>query len=313
MRAELFFDGERSAAKLSRFWLLLPLSAVIATAGVISDSTATVIGAMIVAPLMTPILGSALAIALGDWRNLVRSVVLVVTGALAVFGIAYVFASMLDFQVVAQSNSQVAARVAPHLVDLVAALATGAVGAVALARSDISDTLPGVAIAISLVPPLAVVGVTAQAKAYHQAAGALLLFVTNVVAIVLSGLVVLAIYRLNRRARPGTLRRRTAATVAVVVAAVAIGVPLAHSSHDVGRTAALLQGVGRVAQVWTKGSSYAVETVTISGGEVLVRIIGTGTPPSTEIFRHELDGAGLGATSVEVQAIPAITTELPGR
>jgi uncharacterized membrane protein len=63
------------------------------------------------------------------------------------------------------ANSQVAARGHPRIVDLVAALATGAVGSIALARSDISDTLPGVAIAISLVPPLAVVGLTLESGA----------------------------------------------------------------------------------------------------------------------------------------------------
>jgi hypothetical protein len=67
-------------------------------------------------------------------------------------------------------------------VDLVAALATGAVGSVALARSDISDTLPGVAIAISLVPPLAVAGLTLESGVPSQSLGAFLLFVTNVAA-----------------------------------------------------------------------------------------------------------------------------------
>ena len=66
MRDQLFFEGPLAKRKLTRFWMLLLLSAVIATAGVISDSTATVIGAMIVAPLMTPILGIVLAIVLAD-------------------------------------------------------------------------------------------------------------------------------------------------------------------------------------------------------------------------------------------------------
>ena len=60
MRDQLFFEGPERGRRLSRYWLLLPLSAVIASAGVVSDPTATVIGAMIVAPLMTPILGIVL-------------------------------------------------------------------------------------------------------------------------------------------------------------------------------------------------------------------------------------------------------------
>ena len=198
MREQLLFDGADASAKLCRFWVLLVLAAVIASAGVVADSTATVIGAMIVAPLMTPILGTVLAIVLGDRANLVRSLALVVAGAVAVIAIGYVIGLLVPLDVVAATNSQVAGRVHPRLIDLVAALATGAVGAFALVRADVSDTLPGVAIAISLVPPLAVVGLTLEAGADGQARGALLLFLTNVAAILVSGLVVMALYRVRR-------------------------------------------------------------------------------------------------------------------
>ena len=166
MRDQLFFEGPERNRRLSRYWLLLlPLAAVIASAGVVSDSTATVIGAMIVAPLMTPILGIVLGVVLADRANLSRCVILVVAGAAAVVAIGWLMGLFVPYPVVAATNSQVAARVTPRIADLIAALATGAVGSVALARSDISDTLPGVAIAISLVPPLAVVGLTLESGA----------------------------------------------------------------------------------------------------------------------------------------------------
>ena len=81
MKAAVFFDGPEASRKLSRFWILLVLAAVIATAGVVADSTATVIGAMIVAPLMIPIQGTMLAVVVGDRANLIRSILLVVAGA----------------------------------------------------------------------------------------------------------------------------------------------------------------------------------------------------------------------------------------
>ena len=81
MREAVFFDGPEANRRYSRFWLLLILAAIIASAGVVADSTATVIGAMIVAPLMTPILGTMLATVLGDHTNLVRSLLLVLAGA----------------------------------------------------------------------------------------------------------------------------------------------------------------------------------------------------------------------------------------
>ncbi|MFJ4408435.1 DUF389 domain-containing protein [Streptomyces sp. NPDC088910] len=189
------------------------LAAVIASAGVADDSTAAVIGAMIVAPPMTPILGSALTVVLSDRRYVLGSVLLVVGGALTVvatgFLMAYAAAPPDGFG----GNSQVAARISPRLIDLVGALSTGTVGAFALVRSDISDTLPGVAIAISLVPPLAVTGMLLNVRRFHDAGESALLLATDVAAVVATGTVVFLLSRVRDAAREaglhvGTLRGR---------------------------------------------------------------------------------------------------------
>ena len=212
------------------------LASVIASAGVVSDSSATVIGAMIVAPLMTPILGSALAIVLADRRQVLKNVGLVLAGAAAVIAIGYLVGLIYQLPVDAANNSQVAARVSPRLIDLVAALATGAVGAFALVRSDVSDTLPGVAIAISLVPPLVVVGLTLESGVPDESLGALLLFGTNVAAIIATGTLVLLLYRIRDVAAAaglpvGRLTGRTLVTVGAMVLLVAV--PLAFGSSQV--------------------------------------------------------------------------------
>lgn len=147
-------SGDRSA-KLSAFWTMLVLAAVIATAGILGDSTATVIGAMIIAPLSTPIMGIALGIVTRE-RN--RAVLFVALGAVIVVLIGYLVALLVPGGTDVAHNSQIAARTSPKLLDLGAAIATGLAGAVALARRDVAAVVPGVAIAISLVPPLAVVG-----------------------------------------------------------------------------------------------------------------------------------------------------------
>jgi uncharacterized hydrophobic protein (TIGR00271 family) len=144
MTDRLFLDGRRGQ---SAFWVLLTLAGVIASTGVVGDSVATVIGAMIVAPLMTPILGTAPAVVLADRARIVRGIALIVAGSALVVTIGYLTGLLDPEPVLADTNSQVAARVSPHVVDLLGALATGLVGAFALVRSDISDTLPGVAIA----------------------------------------------------------------------------------------------------------------------------------------------------------------------
>src|SRR5215218_7523271 len=182
VRDAVFFEGPEVRQRSSRFWILITLASIIAAAGVAADSTATVIGAMIVAPLMTPILGTMLSVVLADRTNLIRSLLHVAGGA--------------------ETNSQVAQRVHPKLIDLLAALATGVVGSVALVRRDISDTLPGVAITISLVPPLSVVGFTLEAGKLDQSLGASLLFLTNVAAILGSGTVVMALYGVHRLVVP---------------------------------------------------------------------------------------------------------------
>src|SRR5687768_8241273 len=227
MRDAVFFEGPEVRQRSSRFWILITLASIIAAAGVAADSTATVIGAMIVAPLMTPILGTMLSVVLADRTNLIRSLFHVAGGAVVAIAIGWLVGVLVVNEVVAETNSQVAQRVHPTLIDLLAALATGVVGSVALVRRDISDTLPGVAIAISLVPPLSVVGFTFEAGRLDQSFGASLLFLTNVAAILGSGTVVMALYGIHRLAahsavpQQRTVNRRNAViAIAAMIAAV---------------------------------------------------------------------------------------------
>ncbi len=317
MTEKLFvYDGVDSPRKRSAFWALLVLAAIIATAGVVADSTATVIGAMIVAPLMTPIIGTALAIVLADRRNMIRSGALVLAGAVAVIAIAFVMGLLVLGDVTATTNSQVAGRVSPRLIDLLAALATGIVGAFALVRSDISDTLPGVAIAISLVPPLAVVGLTLEAGEGQEARGALLLFATNVTAIIATGTVVLLLYRVREAAqdagiRVGQLTGRTLAAVATVLVLVAI--PLAFGTADVVNQTRILSRATPVAEEWAAAKGWLVTEVTYRQG--VLRILALGPPPEIEeeSLRLALDAAGLGEVDARVTLVIGGSRDLPAR
>jgi uncharacterized hydrophobic protein (TIGR00271 family) len=316
MRAQLFFEGDDRHRRLTRFWLLLLLAAVIASCGVIGDSTATVIGAMIVAPLMVPILGTVLAVVLADRTNLIRCLGHVVAGAAAVIAIGWFLGLLTPNPVVAATNSQVASRVTPRLVDLAAALATGAVGSIALARDDISDTLPGVAIAISLVPPLAVVGLTFESGAPAQAAGALLLFVTNVSAILASGLVVMAIYRIRGDVVPARARRssvnRRHATVAIVVSLAVIAVPLAITSQRINTSQSTESQTSDLAGAWAAGHGWQVASVTTSADVITIRATGPLPEPETDTLRSSLVGAGLGGTAITIELVPSNDITLTG-
>jgi uncharacterized membrane protein len=197
--------------------------------------------------------------------------------------------------VVAATNGQVAARVTPRVVDLVAALATGAVGSVALARSDISDTLPGVAIAISLVPPLAVVGLTLKSGAPHQALGALLLFTTNVVAILASGIVVMALYRAyqppGQATSPAFHRIGAIAVIACLLLAVII--PLWANSDRINTTTIRQNAVQAVAEQWASQAGWFVAGVTTRGEQVLIEATGPSPAPSLTQLRNDLNADGL--------------------
>jgi uncharacterized hydrophobic protein (TIGR00271 family) len=303
--AVYLFSGD-VAAKQSRFWLLLLISAVIATAGIIGDSTATVIGAMFVAPLGTPIQGLAAALADGDGRHLTLSAALVAGAALAVILIGAVLAVVLPELHTPADNSQITGRVAPTIVDLVAAAATGLAGAVAVSRRDIGDILPGVAIAISLVPPLAVVGVTASEGDWSGSLGALLLFLTNVMAMVVVGALVfgaVAGLRSNSAAAASFRRRRAWAVVlagaVVVVGALAIAtfrtVQLNNRRADGARIATrwARDNGGRLLQTRYEGDRlvFVVESDSArgNGADLLARLRGA-IPAGTTVVVNRVGG-----------------------
>mgnify|MGYP002381803471 CR=1 FL=1 len=309
-------EGRDSRLKLSAFWVLIVLATVIASAGVIADSTATVIGAMIVAPLMTPIMGTALSVVLAQRRLILVNLGMVVAGALCVVVIAYLLGLTNQTHLVADTNSQIAARVAPRLIDLVAALATGVVGAFAMVRADISDTLPGVAIAISLVPPLAVVGLTLESGAPEQALGALLLFGTNVTAIIATGTVVFLAYGV----RPAALRLganvgklRTSTVVVVIGAVLLLTVPLGIGSAVVLQQELITARAAPVAQDWASSQGWQIQDISVRQGSL--RIVALGPPPTIREsgLRERLDAAGLNGIDVRVTLVLGGSVTLPGR
>ena len=292
----LLFDGPEQQRKRSAFWALLSLAAVIASAGIITDSAATVIGAMIVAPLMTPILGTALSMVLARNREVLRSLGYVIGGAALVIVIGYVFGIVDALGAEALDNPQISSRTNPRLIDLVAALATGTVGAFALVRSDVSDTLPGVAIAISLVPPLAVTGLLIEAQQYREAFGALLLFGTNVTAIIATGYLLLLAYGLRDAAiagnyRVGTLTRRSVLTVGTAL--LLLAVPLGIGSHRVATDRWDERVSTPLATEWAQEQGWQILSLGVSDGVLELSALGPPPRVDPQVLRDRLDDAGV--------------------
>jgi uncharacterized hydrophobic protein (TIGR00271 family) len=308
MRDAVFFEGPDAPRKLSRFWILLVLAAIIASAGVVADSTATVIGAMIVAPLMIPIQGTMLASVLGDRDNLLRSVTLVVAAAATAVATGFLIALLVPNDVVAATNSQVAARVNPTLLDLIAALATGAVGSIALVRRDIADTLPGVAIAISLVPPLTVVGITLEGGAPSQSWGALLLFLTNVTAILAVGSVVMAIYKVRavsaRQADGAAVERRRRSPLVIAALLVLVAVPLTTSSVLLVQQRSREGDVLSASREWAREHGWEVIGITTLEGKTVVRLAGPLPRPDPISLRDAIAARGVDVSAVRAEFVP---------
>ena len=182
---QLFPRGMPRRQFFTRFVSLMMLSTAIAVFGVLGDSTAVVIGAMLVAPLMFPVLGVAAAVVMGWPRRIVSRSLLVAAGSL----LAVLLAAMISFLIPGMATplpAELMARTSPNLLDLGIALAAGAAGAYGQVRRHASDVLTGVAVAVALVPPLAVVGITLQLTEWQLALGATLLFLANVVGIVIA-------------------------------------------------------------------------------------------------------------------------------
>jgi uncharacterized hydrophobic protein (TIGR00271 family) len=282
---KLFFEGARRRPYLVRFTVLLFLATVIASGGVIADSTATVIGAMIIAPLMTPIMGTAAAFVMGNMHRAAKSLLLVGAGVALVIIVSWVVGNLHINVISYTSASQITGRISPRVIDLIVALASGAAGAFAMSRDDIADSLPGVAISISLVPPLCVVGIALSDGQWVAALGALVLFLTNFLSILLAGGGVLAMLGLGRVATKtlvGHARRNAFLVVALGV--LLISIPLAATSLKVARETITEYQTVRIAQRWVAQSGYEVRGVDARDGEVVVLIAGKGAlPASTEL------------------------------
>ncbi len=165
------------------FFILLALATAIATFGLLSNSAATIIGAMIIAPLMIPIMSLAFSLIILDFRLVSYSLVRLFLGIVLTVLIAFLATELIGFQV---PGSEILARTEPTLLDLGVAISAGVAGAFAKIRRSVSDAIPGVAISVALVPPLCVVGIGLATSDFKFSIGAFILFVTNLVGIIIS-------------------------------------------------------------------------------------------------------------------------------
>jgi len=204
------------------FFLLVVLSCVIATLGLLTNSAAVIIGAMLVAPLMSPIIGLGLASLTGDTKLLRDAISALGRGALLAVLMSALLAAVnryLPFITLQELPQEVLARIRPSPIDLTIALAGGLAAAFALAQPGLSAALPGVAIATALMPPLCTVGIGIALGRWDVAGGAALLFVTNAVTIAFAATLIFFILGFSpRRENGGRLPRSLVASALFTLA-----------------------------------------------------------------------------------------------
>jgi uncharacterized hydrophobic protein (TIGR00271 family) len=311
---KLFIEGPQQARRLLNFFVLLLLATVIATYGVLSSSTATVIGAMVVAPLMGPILATTAAVVMGSLSRALRAFALSVAGTVSVIVFSYLLSSIVpDVAISFTSNLEITSRIQPGLYALLTALGAGAAGAFIMSRGDISDALSGVAIAISLVPPLCVVGIALQQAQREAAAGAFLLFLTNAVAVLTGGGLVFLLLGLGKLAITGEARRfRRHSLVVFLVGLLLVIIPLTLTAYQQVARAAVQANATSIVQAWLAGTSYRVDTVKLNDGVVAVTVEGSGPLPPPQQLANRLSSAGGRPVTVRLSVIPAQTIRSSG-
>lgn len=292
----LYFEGGRRQQYLVRFTGLMFFATLIATGGIILDSTATVIGAMLIAPLMTPILATTAALVMGQSQRAWQSLALVAAGVVGVILVSMVL-SLLTLHVISfETNTQITGRVAPTTTDLVVALAAGAAGAFAMSRKDVAESLPGVAIAIALVPPLCVVGVSLGNAVWDDAWGAFLLFLTNFLSILLAGGGVFALLRLDRASTVDlTKLNRRRAYMVIGLGILLVTIPLFLTTIRAWRNSVAQVQIGSIATEWLGQfeQGYAVESIKVSDKVARIRLTGPEAPDTVADLGEKIE-AGVG-------------------
>jgi uncharacterized hydrophobic protein (TIGR00271 family) len=289
--ARFYLEPGDRVGDVRRFSVLMALSTLIATFGLAGDSAAVVIGAMLVAPLMTPLLGLACGVTMGRAERQLESAVMVLAGSAGAVGLAWLAAKTFSQPAFVTARSQqLLARTQPGTLDLGIALAAGAAGAYVTVHRQIVAALPGAAIAVALIPPLATVGISLQLGRGDLASGALLLYFTNLAGIVLSASVTFiatGVFAHRDGARFTSQTRHGLIVAALSV--LALAVVLEIGGRDAINIARDVHAVDTATTAWVGHRPLVVQATTVDGDRVEIDLAGPTAPASTVDLYRRID------------------------
>ncbi len=259
-RVALVDSVQSNAAWNFDFVALMVLSTIMAAIGLIQDSGAVVIGAMLVAPLMTPLMGLGLALVQGNLALAKMSFRSVILGLGVSLLVGFLVGSLAPgFQ---EPTREMLSRGGPILLDLMVAFAAGMAAAYASTRPNLIAALPGVAIAAALVPPIATAGLALAIGQFDLAVAALLLFGINMVTIILASM--LSLWLVGFRNLKKTANWSMIGDSVIITAVLALGLYLSfyHQKHELtekfpaGLVAALQEELGSRYQLKSLAVAY---------------------------------------------------------
>jgi uncharacterized hydrophobic protein (TIGR00271 family) len=249
----------------ARFAFMIAMSAGIAILGLLLSSPAVIIGAMLISPLMGPIIGLGFALATLDWPEVRRSLLALAGGTVLAVGFT---AGIVLLSPLQDITPEILARTRPNLFDLLVAIFSALAGGYATVRGR-GETIVGVAIATALMPPLAVVGFGLATGNMLVFGGAFALYLTNFIAIALSAMMVARFYGFGSRLSP---RQTQQQAIALALVLVALTVPLALSLRQIAWEAWATRTIRSAVEAeFGEGSRVASLDPNFAGEDVRVR------------------------------------------
>jgi uncharacterized hydrophobic protein (TIGR00341 family) len=266
------------------YYILTILSCIIATNGLIMDSTAVIIGAMIVAPLMTPILAFSLGVIWGDLKLIKTSLQSILKGTLVAIAISAAIAYLVPLP---EYSQEILSRTKPTLYDIIVAIASGMVGAYGYANKKISTTLVGIAIAVALMPPLCTIGIGLGTFNKSITTGAIILYAINLISISLAGAVIFWGMKIHPRMadKEEVTKRALYQIILSIVILTGIAIPLGIYMYEKYHMVSALKTSREIIETELPDSSiFSMKTKKIKSGYILyVTLTGNRRPEAEKI------------------------------
>jgi len=258
------FKNLRDSARLSTaFIVLMILSTLLASTGLFLNSASVIIGAMILAPLMAPIISLSMGVVRSEHGLIQTSIKTLLTGLLMALSFAALFALITPLRTM---TGEMDSRLHPSLLDLAVALLSGVAGAYANAKEEIAKSLAGVAIAVALVPPLAVCGIGIGWVQPDMVLGAGLLFLTNLVGIMLAASITFLVLGF------APVSRARKALLLSIGLMILIAIPLGFAFRSMVQQNAIHQSLQAIGSQHPEDGVFQVREVVMGADRPLVRL-----------------------------------------